>query len=69
MSVTYDIVHKHTLIVNLPPEYRSEWPKHVKQHYYVPLSQKLSHTSGVLSCSLVCFICGLSTDMGATAIT
>ena len=76
MSVTYDIVHKHILIVNLLPEYRSEWSsymgredKHVKQHYYVTLSQKLSHTSGVLSCSLVYFICGLSTDMDATAIS
>ena len=37
--------------------------KQVKQHYY---AQKLSHTSCVLACSLVCFISGLSADMGAT---
>ena len=28
--------------------------------------EKLSHTSRVLSCSLVSFISGLSADMGAT---
>ena len=38
--------------------------KQVKQHYYITSSQKLSHTSCVLSCSLVCFIPGLSADMG-----
>ena len=42
--------------------------KQVKQHYYVTSSQKLSHTSCVLSCLLVYFICGLSADMGATVI-
>ena len=30
--------------------------KQVKQHYYVTSSHKLSHTSCVLSCSLVYFI-------------
>ena len=40
--------------------------KQVKQHYYVTSSQKLSHASCVLSCSLVYFISGLSADMGAT---
>ena len=38
--------------------------KQVKQHYYVTLSKELSHTSYVLSCSLVYFISGLSADMG-----
>ena len=39
--------------------------KQVKQHYYVTSSQKLSHTSCALSCSLVYFISGLlSADMG-----
>ena len=38
--------------------------KQVKQHYYVTSSQKLSHTSCVLSCTLVYFISGLSADMG-----
>ena len=37
--------------------------KQVK-HYYVTSSQKLSHTSCVLACSLVYFISGLSADMG-----
>ena len=40
--------------------------KQVKQHYYVTPSQKLLHTSCVLSCSLVYFISGLSADMGGT---
>ena len=40
--------------------------KQVKQHYYVTSSQKLSHPSCVLSCSLVNFISGLSADMGGT---
>ena len=43
--------------------------KQVKQHYYVTSSQKLSHTSCVLSCSLVYFISGLPADMGATVIS
>ena len=38
--------------------------KQVKQHYYVTSSQKLSHTSCVLACSLVYFISGFSADMG-----
>ena len=38
--------------------------KQVKQHYYVTSSQKLSHTSYVLACSLVYFISGLSADKG-----
>ena len=38
--------------------------KQVKQHYYVTSSQKLSHTSCVLSSTLVYFISGLSADMG-----
>ena len=40
--------------------------KQVKQHYYVTPSQKLSHTSCVLSRSLVYFISCLSADMGGT---
>ena len=43
--------------------------KKVKQHYYVPSSLKLSHTSCVLSCSLVYCISGLSAKMGATVIS
>ena len=44
--------------------------KKVKQHNYnVPSSQKLSHTSCALSCSLVYFISGLFADMGATVIS
>ena len=38
--------------------------KQVKQHYYVTSLLKLSHTSCVLSCSLVYFISCLSADMG-----
>ena len=40
--------------------------KQVKQHYYVTSSQKLSHTSCVLPCSLVYFISSLSADMGGS---
>ena len=43
--------------------------KQVKQHYHVSSSHKLSHTSCVLSCSLVYFISGLSADMVATVIS
>ena len=43
--------------------------KQVKQHYYVTSSQKLSHTSCVLSCSLVYCIFGLSADMGGIVIS
>ena len=43
--------------------------KQVKQHYFVTSSQKLSHTSCVLSCSRVYFISSLSADMGATIIS
>ena len=43
--------------------------KQVKRHYYVTSSQKLSHTSCVLSCALVYFISGLSADMGAIIIS
>ena len=40
--------------------------KQVKQHYS---SQKLSHTSCVLSFSLFYFISSLSADMGATVLS
>ena len=43
--------------------------KQVKQNYYVTSSQKLSHTSCVLSCTLVYFIYGLSADMDTTVIS
>ena len=43
--------------------------KQVKQHYYVTSSQKSSHTSWALSCSLVYFISSLSVNMGATVLS
>ena len=36
---------------------------------YTTSSQKLSHTSCVLSCALVYFISGLSADMGGIVTT
>ena len=71
----YDNAHVYIiLIINLPAEYEGMeqfmWEdKQVKQHYYETSSQKLSHTSCVSSCTLVCFIPGLSADMGATVIS
>ena len=51
--------------MNGPVHVRRE-DKQVKQHYY---AQKLTHTSCVLSCSLVYLISELSTNMGATVLS